>query len=131
MKGLGIALILAALAGATPPGIATLRGHRRIVLIAAPQGDPAAATQQAMIAQWHPGADDRDVWVVTVAGPVVTGAADAATMLRQRYRLNPARFQVLLIGKDGHVALRAAHPVTAARLQQIIDAMPMRRAGER
>jgi hypothetical protein len=42
-----------------------------------------------------------------------------------------AAFQVLLIGKDGHVALRSAEPVAAATLQSRVDAMPMRRAGER
>jgi hypothetical protein len=124
------AMVLPAAAGASP--IAAMRDHRRIVLIAAPgPDDPALARQRAIVAQWHAGADDRDVSVVEVAGMAVTGASDAAATLRRRYRLDRARFQVLLIGKDGHVALRATAPVAAETLQRTIDAMPMRKAGER
>ncbi len=126
------AIALSSAASATPSTIAAMRDHRRIVLIAAPgQDDPALARQRAILAQWRAGADGRDVSVVEVAGIDVTGASDAAGTLRRRYRLDAAKFQVLLIGKDGHVALRAMEPVAAETLQRTIDAMPMRRAGER
>lgn len=126
------ALALPSAAYGDAPTMDAMRDHRRIVLIAAPgNGDPAAARQTAILAHWRKGADDRDISVVSVSGTEVTGAADDAATLRRRYRLEPARFQVLLIGKDGHVALRSVRPVSADRLQQTIDAMPMRRAGER
>ena len=56
------------------------------------------------------------------AGDSALGAEDAA-------RGRPAwRFTVVLVGKDGHVALRSHAPAVAARLFPVIDAMPMRRA---
>jgi hypothetical protein len=48
-----------------------------------------------------------------------------------RYHLAAATFSVALIGKDGHVALRSQSALTGAQLEAIIDAMPMRRSGER
>ena len=56
---------------------------------------------------------------------------DTADALRQRFALPPDRFTVLLIGKDGHVAVRSGEPLQGADLTRIIDAMPMRRAGQR
>ena len=61
----------------------------------------------------------------------MTGARDTAASLRTRLRLPAARFAIVLIGKDGTVALRSAEPVPADTLQGRIDAMPMRRAGQR
>ncbi len=58
-------------------------------------------------------------------------SADTAESLRKRYRLPSQSFEVLLIGKDGHVELRSNKPVGAGELQGRIDAMPMRRAGQR
>ena len=69
--------------------------------------------------------------VVEVIGDRVTGARDAASALRIRLQLPTKRFAVVLIGKDGHVALRSGEPVLAETLQGRIDAMPMRRAGQR
>ena len=125
------ALALHGAAHAASPTIDALRWHRRIVLIAAPADNADAARQRAAIVHWGSRAAARDITVVDLAGARVTGAADGARALRQRFSLNLRVFQVLLIGKDGHVALRTRHPVTARRLQQIIDAMPMRRAGGR
>lgn len=125
------ALALHGAAHAASPTIDALRWHRRIVLIAAPVDNADAARQRATIVRWGSRADARDITVVDLAGARVTGAADGARALRQRFSLNLRVFQVLLIGKDGHVALRTRHPVAARRLQQIIDAMPMRRAGGR
>ena len=68
--------------------------------------------------------------MITITGMTVTGSADKAQSLRRRFQLKPGTFQVLLIGKDGHVAIRSAHPITAERLQGAIDAMPMRQAGQ-
>ncbi len=112
--------------------MASMRGQRRILLIAAPNPqDPQAVAQRRMLGGWSRQAADRDISLVEVAGARVTGAGDDAASLRQRYGLAPGQFRVLLIGKDGHIALRSARPVAADRLQSIIDAMPMRQAGER
>ncbi|WP_420384495.1 DUF4174 domain-containing protein [Novosphingobium sp.] len=124
------ACAFATTAQATPQTIATMRDHRRIILIAAPQAnDTQAAAQTAILSHWKKQADERDISVITITGLTVTGAADKAEALRHRYQLKPDSFQVLLIGKDGHVAIRSAHPITAENLQSAIDAMPMRQAG--
>jgi hypothetical protein len=124
-------LMLPAVAHAAGPTIAAMRWHRRIVLIAAPAHDADAARQRATLARWGAQARARDITLVEIAGSTVTGAADPAPDLRRRYRLSPEHFQVLLIGKDGHVALRSRHLQSAGHLQQLIDAMPMRQAGGR
>ena len=127
---LGASLVAAAQAAV--PTVAALRWHRRIVLVASPRpDDPRAIAQRHILHDWRRGAADRDVALVEVSGGQVRGVADGAAALAARYRLAPGRFQVLLIGKDGQVALRAVRPLAAARLQGAIDAMPMRRAGGR
>jgi len=119
------------IAHASPQTIATMRDHRRIILIAAPQkNDPQTAAQNAILSHWTKEAAERDISVITIAGTSVTGTADKAATLRRRYRLKPDRFQVLLIGKDGHVVMTSAHPIASDQLQDTIDAMPMRRAGQ-
>ena len=69
----------------------------------------------------------RDLIFVQVAGDAVIGAHDDATKLRRHYKVPPAEYRALLIGKDGNVALQAPGPIERARLIGAIDAMPMRR----
>ncbi len=112
-------------AGAT---IQSMQWARRIVLLAAPDAEnPEYQEQRRLLASWA-GAAEREVSVVHIAGNRVTGAADAASALRDRYRLPADLFTVILIGKDGHVAFRSTTPVRARILDDQIDAMPMRRA---
>ncbi len=111
--------------------VGDLRDLRRVVLVAAPSAaDAKLRRQRAVLAGWSRGAAERDISVVEIGGGAVKGADDSASSLAVRYGL-PAGFAVILIGKDGHVALRSATVVTAAKLEATIDAMPMRRAGER
>lgn len=112
--------------------MATLRGQRRILLIVAPAPyNPDAVAQGQMLAGWTKQASDRDISVVRITAGRVTGVSDGAASLSRRYRIRLDLFQVLLIGKDGTVALRSARPLAAQKLQSAIDAMPMRMAGER
>lgn len=67
--------------------------------------------------------------VAPFAPAQASGAAHAE--VRAAYHLQPDRFAVILVGKDEYVAYRSAVPGTAERLQNRIDAMPMRRAGQR
>lgn len=117
---------------ALPQTLSSWRWRRRVLLVVAPSPfDPRALEQCRIFDAWGHEAIDRDLSLVEVSGSSVTGASDTAAGLRRRYHLEPAVFQVVLIGKDGHVALRSARPIAAAELQRRIDAMPMRRAGER
>lgn len=132
-------MVIAATAAAAAPARAApassvdaLRGQRRILLVAAPErGDARAEAQRRALSGWAAGAAERDVSLVALYGTQVVGASDSAAALRRRYRLSPTRFEALLIGKDGHVAMRSPQPIDARTLQGTIDAMPMRRAGER
>ena len=127
-------LALTPLAGpaAAAPTVAEMKNHRRVLIVASPSaGDARLAEQQRAVAGWRSGARDRDLSVVEVIGAQVDGAADPAPLLRRRWRLPPDEFQVVLVGKDGHEALRAGQPLAAAQMQRTIDAMPMRRAGHR
>lgn len=129
-------LLAAALAPApaapSPTTVAAMRWQRRVLVMAAPRADdPALVAQRRALAGWDAAARERDLTVVTVIGDRVTGAADTATALRRRYRMPSDRFAAVLIGKDGGVKLRKATPIAAEMLAETIDAMPMRRAGER
>ncbi|WP_242184590.1 DUF4174 domain-containing protein [Sphingomonas sp. CARO-RG-8B-R24-01] len=112
--------------------VADMRHQRRVLIVAAPgAADARRVAQQAALAGMSRELDARDVTVVELAGDTVKGAADSATSLRARWRLPRAAFGVVLVGKDGHAALRRSEPIDAATLVATIDAMPMRRAGQR
>ena len=102
-----------------------------MLIVAAPSvQDPALAEQRRILASWTAKGDERDITIVEVVGDRVRGAGDTAPALRRKFRL-PATFTAILIGKDGGEKLRSARPFAAAVLAETIDAMPMRRAGQR
>jgi hypothetical protein len=117
---------------AAPASMDAMRWGRRIVLLASPSPtDPRALEQRRSLSAWRREVAARDVTLVQISGSRVIGASDTSEALRRRYHLEPGAFQVLLLGKDGHVALRSAQPVSMETLRGTIDAMPMRRAGGR
>jgi len=123
--------VLLAVALATSPTLAQMKWERRVLIVAAASGENAAlAEQRRILANWKAKSDDRDLTVVEVIGDRVRGAGDTATSIRRKYRLS-APFTAILIGKDGGEKLRSAKPFPATVLEQTIDAMPMRRAGQR
>ena len=123
--------ILLAVALAAAPTIAQMKWERRVLIVAAPSPDDAAlAEQRRILASWTTKAEARDLSIVEVVGDQVRGAADTAAQIRRKYRV-PVAFTAILIGKDGGEKLRSSKPFAAAVLEQTIDAMPMRRAGQR
>lgn len=124
-------MLLAALALITQ-SVVEMRHHHRLLVIAAPAATDRQAQQQiaALAARQEPLAA-RDVVIVTILADRVAGARDSAAALRRIWSLPRDRFTVLLIGKDGHEALRQTDPITPATVIAAIDAMPMRRAGLR
>ena len=125
-------MLASPVAASTTPTIAAMRSVRRVLIVATPTlADARLSQQRHALAGWRRGARDRDLSVVEVSGTHVIGAGDGATPLRRRWHLPPGNFQVVLVGKDGHEAMRSPHPLTAAVLQRTIDAMPMRSAGRR
>jgi hypothetical protein len=127
-----LALSLVATTAQAEPTIEQMRDHRRVLLVAAPHADNGRLVEQRrMLAHWKDGAKERDVSVIEVVGETVSGSGDTGTMLGRKWHLPPGAFVVILIGKDGHEALRSQEPVSGQALSARIDAMPMRRAGGR
>jgi hypothetical protein len=123
--------LLLAVALAASPTISQMKWERRVLIVAAPSAkDVSLAEQRRILAGWKSNATARDLTIVEVVGDQVHGAADSAAQIRHKYHL-PATFTTILIGKDGGEKLRSAKPFPAAVLEQTIDAMPMRRAGQR
>lgn len=112
--------------------VAEMRHARRVLVVAAPSvGDPQRVAQERALHAAGKVLADRDVTVVEVTADQVTGSTDRAAGLRERWHLPAGTFTVILIGKDGHEALRRAIPIDGVTLAAAIDAMPMRRAGQR
>lgn len=112
--------------------IEAMRGERRVLIVAAPVAqDARRVRQEALLKAAARALRDRDVGVVDVTGDSVRGASDTAAALRRRWHLAAGAFTVVLVGKDGHEALRRTEPLSEETLVAAIDAMPMRRAGLR
>ena len=123
--------LLLAIALAAFPTVAQMTWERRVLIVsAATAADAELAEQRRILADWKASAAARDLTVVEVVGDTVRGASDPAAALRRKYRL-PATFTAILIGKDGGEKLRSAKPFPPAALEATIDAMPMRKAGQR
>jgi hypothetical protein len=128
---MAIALILAAPAVAVEdPGFAPLDAanvtlsdflwqRRPVVVFADSPADPAFAEQMALLESRWPELAERDVIVITDTDPQAEGEI--------RQKLRPRGFALVLIGKDGTVALRKPSPWDVRELTRAIDKMPMRR----
>lgn len=127
-----VPLVTMSLIAAAPEGIAAMKWQKRVLLVSAADArDPLLDEQRRTIAAWKADADDRDLAVVEILGNEVHGVNDTAATLRRRYKLPATGFGAVLIGKDGGTKLRETRPIPAATLQGTIDAMPMRRNGQR
>lgn len=104
---------------------AAARWHHRLLIVFAGRPDDRLLAAQRELAA-DPGFGERDLRLITVAGPQVTGVAEDAAALRRRYAVPAQGFHALLVGKDGHVAERRERPFSSAELFGAIDAMPMR-----
>jgi len=122
--------LLLAVALAASPTVAQMKWERRVLVVSAPADDASLTEQRRILAAWKTNAAARDLTVVEIVGDTVRGASDPAAALRRKYHL-PATFTAILIGKDGGEKLRSAKPFPAAALEATIDAMPMRKAGQR
>lgn len=112
--------------------VEAMRHERRVLIVAAPAAQDARRVRQEVLSKAADRAlHDRDVSIVAVTGDTVHGASDIAAALRRRWRLAADAFTVVLVGKDGHEALRRTEPLSGDALIAAIDAMPMRRAGLR
>lgn len=107
---------------ALAPDMATLERYRwqaRPVLIFAPSPeDPSYRAATAQLAALRDGLAERDIVVLVDTDPDAGGAL--------RDRLGAEGFEMLLVGKDGGVKLRAGEVIPPETLFATIDRMPMR-----
>ena len=98
--------------------LASARWDARPLVVVAPPDDPRIAEQRERIAEAASGFRERDQMLVE---------ARDGDGLRERFRVAPDAFAVILVGKDGTEKARWPEPVDAAEVFALIDAMPMRR----
>ena len=92
--------------------------QRPIVVFADSPFDPAFTEQMEALRAREGALEDRDVVVLVDTDP------EAASELRRTLR--PRGFMLVLIGKDGRVALRKPRPWDVREITRSIDKMPMR-----
>ncbi len=115
--------------GAADKPLASYKDKNRVLLVFAPTDkDPAYVEQGKLWQGEKAGFDDRQLVVVPVLADAKKVAGDVPAALEKRYAIDAKAFTVVLLGKDGHDAYRAAKPLKAGALYEVIDAMPMRRA---
>lgn len=94
-----------------------LRWHARpVVVFADTPEDPAFVEQMRLFSQQWPELAVRGVVVVTDTDPAAQGAI--------RQLLRPRGFSLVVIDRDGRVALRKPFPWDARELGRAIDRMP-------
>ena|SRR5579875_2756631 len=116
-------------------GMVTLAGlrdnARPLLIFASKPDDPQLEIQLRTLNEHAPEAAERDITVIALPynNPSPTAAimsSSEAEAARRRFKVAPADFAVVLIGKDGGEKLRSTHPVPFSRLRDTIDSMPMR-----
>lgn len=103
--------------------LSSLRWKKRVLVVSALRPDnPALMRQRQIFTDAQQAMAERDVVLVEAVGNT-----DTAQEIRKTLSIAPGEFWVLLVGKDGHVALSYQTELSASHLSQVIDAMPMRR----
>jgi Domain of unknown function (DUF4174) len=103
--------------------LAAYRWSARVVVASAETADdPALLRQRAIFGRLGAEAKARDLVLVEAVGD-----SAGARALRQTLGIGRRGFTAVLVGKDGGAKLRASHPLDAAELFPVIDAMSMRR----
>jgi hypothetical protein len=92
--------------------------NRPLVVFADTENDPRFRRQMELLAETPEELATRDVIVLTDTDPSADGPL--------RDKLHPRDFMLVLIGKDGKVALRKPTPWSIRELIHAIDKMPMR-----
>jgi uncharacterized protein DUF4174 len=92
--------------------------NRPVVIFADTPNDPRFKRQMELLAADPEALAKRDVIILTDTDPAAKGPL--------RTRLRPRDFMLVLIAKDGKVALRKPTPWSIRELSRSIDKMPMR-----
>lgn len=112
--------------------LSLLKDQFRPLLIFAPRPDDPRLEIQIRTLQEHAAeAQDRDLAVIALPygspspSRLQLTSADAEAA-RRRFGIAPGDFAVILLGKDGGEKLRSGKSLSMERLEETIDAMPMR-----
>jgi hypothetical protein len=131
-----LSLFLAAVTeGLAVEGLSQYRWKNRVLVLFGDKADRDVARQIDFLKRKEADLADRDMVVLHVTKDRVIpvyGEAPAAAADGLHSELKaPNGFELVLIGKDGGVKLRSREPTTSAEIFDLIDRMPMRRAGDR
>ncbi|SPF78331.1 DUF4174 domain-containing protein [Pseudoprimorskyibacter insulae] len=91
---------------------------RPVIVFADSAADPRYIRQIELLEAEEQALRDRDVVVLTDTDPAARSAV--------RQALRPRGFALVLVGKDGKVALRKPTPWHVRELTRVIDKMPLR-----
>ncbi len=95
--------------------------NRRVLLFSNTENNAKLLQQKQILKSDEAGCSDRDIVIETF----VLDKTDKSFL--KKYNITATPFTFLLIGKDGHVALRSDKIIQNTQLFGLIDAMPMRR----
>jgi hypothetical protein len=119
--------------------LAALHDRYRPLLVFAPDITPEFREQMWLLSARAKDLHERDVITVPITdhwSEMGDGIFDSIQTLslskteqaaaRRRFHIAPSSFTVILLGKDGGEKLRSHKPLTLKKLNDTIDAMPMR-----
>ncbi|AQS88216.1 hypothetical protein AA101099_1837 [Neoasaia chiangmaiensis NBRC 101099] len=132
-----IAILFVVTRGCASGTLHDYQWHDRLLLVFASE-ENAALKEQARLVQADPdGLADRDMVVIAIIGERAaqfwrgTPHQISPAMVRNEYGVSrDTPFALRVIGKDGGTKWRSSKPTPLDEIYGIIDAMPMRRAGE-
>ncbi len=136
LKGLltGAFLLATAMEGSAMESLSQYTWKNRVLVLFGEGSDPKLVKQVDILKRETANLADRDMVVLQVTKDKVVpvyGNAPAAQQDQLRSELKASEaFELVLVGKDGGVKLRSKDVVTTTDVFDLIDRMPMRRAGE-
>ena len=113
--------------------LAAQKNQTRPLLIFAPKPDDPQMDIQLRILNEHAAAA-QERQIVAIALPYQSPSPSAlqlsdsdAEAARRHFGVAPGDFAAILLGKDGGAKLRSSKPISMQKLNETIDAMPMRK----
>ena len=94
----------------------------RVLVVSAPAEGGTVEEQRRIYRSSAGGMSERQIVLVEALDD-----SERSRQVRAKVLADGKRFQVFLVGKDGHTALSSNQPLSAEYLFAKVDAMPMRR----
>ncbi|AOX15964.1 DUF4174 domain-containing protein [Kozakia baliensis] len=131
-------IVFGAFWGCASESLRAYQWHNRIVLVFADsEHDPQLRQQKDNMEEDPSGLRERDLTVIAIIGQAKPRFwrgeirhLDNRTLRNEYGVALGTGFALRLIGKDGGTKWRSSKPVPLENIYGVIDAMPMRRAGE-